>query len=72
MGEGLHKVNYPKLGVVDLVKIVNVIDSEPKKINEVKGLVTSDYQNFLEKEWVSELKAKYKVEVDKEVLKQVK
>ncbi|OFY97477.1 MAG: hypothetical protein A3K10_13455 [Bacteroidetes bacterium RIFCSPLOWO2_12_FULL_31_6] len=66
----LHKVTSPK--GVELVMIKNVIDSEPKKLNEVKGLVTSDYQNFLEKEWVNELKAKYKVEVDKEVLKQVK
>ena len=57
---------------VDLVKINNILEAEPKQLNEVKGLVTSDYQNFLEKNWVSELKAKYKVEVDKEVLKQVK
>lgn len=66
----LHKVKSAKS--VDLVMIKNVIESEPKKLNEVKGLVTSDYQNFLEKEWVNELKAKYKVEVYKEVLKQVK
>lgn len=57
---------------VDLVKINNILEAEPKQLNEVKGLVTSDYQNFLEKNWVSELKAKYKIEVDKEVLKQVK
>lgn len=66
----LYKVKSPK--GVDLVRITNVLEAEPKKINEVKGLVTSDYQNFLEKEWVAELKAKYKVEVDKDVLKQVK
>lgn len=66
----LFKVKSPK--GVDLVRITNVLEAEPKKLNEVKGLVTSDYQNFLEKEWVAELKAKYKVEVDKEVLKQVK
>lgn len=66
----LYKVKSAK--GVDLVRITNVLEAEPKKLNEVKGLVTSDYQNFLEKEWVAELKAKYKVEVDKEVLKQVK
>lgn len=66
----LYKVKSTKS--VDLVMIKNVIEAEPKKLNEVKGLVTSDYQNFLEKEWVTQLKAKYKVEVDKEVLKQVK
>ena len=66
----LYKVKSAK--GVDLVRITNVLEAEPKKLNEVKGLVTSDYQNFLEKEWVAELKAKYKVEVDNEVLKQVK
>ncbi len=66
----LHKVT--STNGVELVMIKNVFESEPKKLNEVKGLVTSDYQSFLEKEWVNELKAKYKVEVDKEVLKQVK
>ncbi|MBI2281650.1 MAG: peptidylprolyl isomerase [Bacteroidetes bacterium] len=66
----LHKITSPK--GVELVMVKNIFESEPKKLNEVKGLVTSDYQNFLEKEWVNELKAKYKVEVDKEVLKQVK
>ncbi|MGE0561731.1 MAG: peptidylprolyl isomerase [Flavobacteriales bacterium] len=66
----LYKVKTPK--GVDLVRIKAVLEAEPKKINEVKGLVTSDYQNFLEKEWIAELKAKYTVEVDKEVLKMVK
>lgn len=57
---------------VDIVVITNVLEAEPKKLNEVKGLVTSDYQNYLEKQWVDELKSKYKVEVNNEVLKMVK
>lgn len=66
----IYKVKSTK--GVDLVKIINVLETEPKKLNEVKGLVTSDYQNHLEKQWVEELRGKYKVEVNKEVLKQVK
>lgn len=68
--EKRHKVKTAK--GVDIVVIKNVLEAEPKKLNEVKGLVTSDYQNHLEKEWVAELKAKYKVEVNNEVLKMVK
>ena len=49
-----------------------MLASEPKLLNEIKGLITSDYQNYLEQEWVKDLKSKYKVEVDKEVLKLVK
>jgi len=57
---------------VVIVEIKQVIEPEPKKISEIKGLITSDYQNYLEQEWVKELKSKYKVDVDKEVLKLVK
>ena len=54
------------------VVVNKVLRPEPKALEEIKGLITSDYQNHLEKEWVDELKSKYKVEVNKEVLKLVK
>ena len=57
---------------VVIVEVKQVIAPEPKKITEIKGLITSDYQNYLEQEWVKALKSKYKVDVDKEVLKLVK
>lgn len=41
---------------------------EPKQLKEAKGLVISDYQNYLEAEWVKELEGKYKVSVNKDVL----
>lgn len=46
--------------------------SMPKQLDETKGLVISDYQNFLEKEWVGELRKKYPVQVNEEILKQLK
>lgn len=55
-----------------IVVINEVLEPEPKALEDIKGLITSDYQNYLEQEWVKELKAKYTVEVDKEVLKLVK
>lgn len=57
---------------VVIVVINEVLNPEPKDLQDIKGLVTSDYQNYLEKEWVAELKGKYDVVVDKEVLKLVK
>jgi len=59
-------------GSYAIVMIKNKLTAEPKKLSEIKGLFTSDYQNHLEKEWVEELKSKYKVELDEEVLKLVK
>ncbi|MFN8208369.1 MAG: peptidylprolyl isomerase [Bacteroidales bacterium] len=44
----------------------------PKTLQEARGLVTADYQDFLEKEWIKELRAKYKVVVNQDVLSKVK
>ncbi len=46
--------------------------SQPRDVADVKGQVTSDYQDVLENQWEKGLKAKYKVEINKAVLKQVK
>ena len=39
----------------------------PKSISEARGLITADYQTFLEKEWIEQLKKKYTVTVDRTV-----
>jgi len=45
---------------------------EPKKLDEARGQITSDYQNYLEKQWIEELKQKYPVEVDRSLLSRLK
>lgn len=45
---------------------------QPEDVNDVKGLVTADYQQALETEWTKSLREKYPVKVNTEVLKQVK
>lgn len=40
----------------------------PKEMSDVRGLVTSDYQEALEKEWVAELRKKYNVVINRDVL----
>ncbi len=42
-----------------------------KPFEEAKDLVTSDYQKYLEDIWLKELKAKYKVVINKEALKNI-
>ncbi|MGZ4048009.1 MAG: peptidylprolyl isomerase [Bacteroidia bacterium] len=49
-----------------------LLKPEPKSYMDSKGMVTADYQNYLEKEWISSLKAKYPVTIDKAVLATVK
>lgn len=46
--------------------------NEPEEPADVRGLVTSDYQNELEREWVDELKARYPIEVNRKVLDKVR
>ncbi len=45
---------------------------EPKELNDARGQITSDFQNYLEKEWIEELKQKYPVEVDESLLSGIK
>ena len=49
--------------------IVGVIPPEPKSTKEAKGIITSDYQNLLEKEWIRELRSKYPITVNEPALK---
>lgn len=55
-----------KYGVVE---VVNVLAPGPKTIKEIRGQITSDYQDFLEEEWVKSLQEKYPVEINRASLK---
>tara|TARA_R110002050_G_scaffold109799_1_gene221434 strand:+ start:176507 stop:178540 length:2034 start_codon:yes stop_codon:yes gene_type:complete len=54
-----------------VVKVISVLPSEPKKINEVKGLVTSAYQDELDKQWVEKLRTIYSYKIHQEVLDEI-
>jgi peptidyl-prolyl cis-trans isomerase SurA len=58
-------------GVV-IVNAKKVLPPEGKTLNEARGLITNDYQNFLEKIWVEYLRHKYSVTVNKDVLAKIK
>lgn len=54
-----------------VVDVEGTIIENPEVYTDVKGLVTNDYQKYLEEKWVKSLRKKYKVKVNKEVLKTV-
>jgi len=48
-----------------------ILDPEPKPLNEIRGIITADYQNYLEAEWLKELRNKYQVKVNREVFNSI-
>jgi peptidyl-prolyl cis-trans isomerase SurA len=48
------------------------LKNNPEDYSDVRGLVTADYQEYLEKEWIAALRAKFPVEIDQNVLKTVR
>ncbi|MFV0470548.1 MAG: peptidylprolyl isomerase [Paludibacteraceae bacterium] len=54
------------------IVIGKLLKKEPETYEDVRGAVTTDYQNYLEKEWIKSLRKKYSVEIDQKVLKTVK
>ena len=66
--EGISKDIKTVDGSYIIIDIHEILDPTTKTLKENRGKVISDYQKALENEWVSLLKEKYKVTVNKEVL----
>jgi peptidyl-prolyl cis-trans isomerase SurA len=68
---------WDKKGVVDAPNenssfkfyvVEGIVAPEPKALKDARGIITSDYQTYLEKEWLLELRAKYPVTVNEPVV----
>ena len=62
---------YNKDNQFTTVWILSSLSPEPKPLQEVKGLVTAEYQNYLEQKWVKALRSKYSYKVNEDVLKSI-
>lgn len=65
--KGMNKV-YAYNGKYYFVRVHEVLEPSQKEFKEAKGAITSDYQNYLEEQWLKELKAKHEITVNEEVL----
>jgi peptidyl-prolyl cis-trans isomerase SurA len=62
-------VNNPTDNTVSFAYILNIyLDKAPRNYRDARGFVINDYQNFLEDQWIAELKKKYPVVVDQKAL----
>jgi peptidyl-prolyl cis-trans isomerase SurA len=55
-------------GIGSWKKVEKIMPKSPKTLEESRGYVIADYQDFLEKEWIQALKNEFKVEVNNTVL----
>lgn len=65
--EGISQ-NVSKDGQVFIVKIDEVLQPAKMTLDEARGRVMADYQNYLEDKWLEELHEKYEVNVNRDVL----
>lgn len=52
-----------------VITVNEVLEPRPKTIQEARGTITSDYQDYLEKQWLQELREKYDYTVNEKQLK---
>ncbi|MDO9001479.1 MAG: peptidylprolyl isomerase [Bacteroidota bacterium] len=65
-------INDDKEKKIFVIVVNKILAKSPKSLGECRGLVTADYQNYLEKEWLDYLKKKYIVKVNNDVLSTIK
>jgi len=58
-------------GFADFFLLGEILNA-PNSYSDVRGAVVTDYQDYLEKEWIKELNRKYPVSINKDVLFKIK
>ncbi|MBF9141359.1 peptidylprolyl isomerase [Hymenobacter properus] len=64
LGKGPGTYNVQKDGRYYAVTIDKVLPAGPKTLAEARGQATSDYQTYLEKEWIAQMRATRPVKVN--------
>ena len=60
--------SYEFGGKYYVIKVNELIPAGPKLIIDAKGIITSDYQNYLEQEWLKELTMKYPFKINEKII----
>ncbi len=65
--QSLRKGGFPSIIVIN-----RVLEPAPLPFNEIQGEMMTGYQDFLESEWIKQLKEKYSVMIDSMVFEEVR
>jgi peptidyl-prolyl cis-trans isomerase SurA len=69
---GVSKIEKDENEQFGFAIVYGLLVPEPKDLSEARGLITADYQNYLEKEWIEKLRNKYTVTVNEDILSEIK
>jgi len=61
-------VEDPQTKVWSFSRLEKIIPPADKTLKEARGYIVADYQDYLEKQWVEQLKTEYQVKINREVL----
>jgi peptidyl-prolyl cis-trans isomerase SurA len=59
-------------GFPSIVLVNKIIDAVPLSFTEVQGEIITGYQEYLEENWIKQLKGKYSVKIDNGVLEEIR
>ncbi|MGG9970852.1 peptidylprolyl isomerase [Ferruginibacter sp. SUN002] len=67
-----NTITNPADGTVSFVQALKMYPAkEQRNFDEARGLVTNEYQNYLEEKWIEALKKKYPVKVNEALFKSI-
>jgi len=69
--KSLSKI-YKHNDAFHVISIRDILPSKQKTLKEARGTILADYQNEIETSWLKELRTKFKVDVNQDVLAKVK
>lgn len=55
-----------------IVQFKEILPPSVKKLDEARGMITSEYQTYLEQQWIAAMRAEHKYQVNKEVLHSIR
>jgi peptidyl-prolyl cis-trans isomerase SurA len=67
--KGLNPITKINDSSYQFILVKDIVQPEPKTLKEAKGYVVSDYQEYLEKKWLADLRQKYPIVVNQDVFK---